>query len=397
MRLIGDVLYVLTCLVRAVRDALLRRGRCRYAAHTDIKAPRDAVWRVLTALEIVFEGAQPIVMKMAPRPGAPGVLEGTVTFGERSLAMAVREIESRPPEAILMEILEEGSDPQVALGHDYYVACVLEPRGEMATRLSILHELTHRHFAGRLLVPLGARFNARRFKTYCEKEAGTAEAPASRLGAALMTGALTYASFGYLFDWTFAAILLLLLIVHEGGHALAMRWVGLPVQGIYFIPFMGGVAVAAAPHRTEAERGFVALMGPGFSLVSTAAFLAGALATGDPLLGQLAFASAILNGLNLAPVLPLDGGQIVDAALSRSDPEFVSIINMLALIAGTGLSIYLEWHVLTALLVLTAPMVLRPAQARRAAPISASARTWLLAGYFASIAFYAAIVARVLV
>ena len=134
--------------------------------------------------------------------------------------------------------------------------------------MTTVHELTHDGFLGRVAIPLGARHNARRLRDHCEAQAGTAAGRTNRIGAAAVTAALTYASFAYLFDWHFAAILLVLLFIHEAGHALAMHWVGLPVQGIYFIPFFGGVAVSSAPHRSEAERGFVALMGPGVSLLT---------------------------------------------------------------------------------------------------------------------------------
>src|SRR5690606_34526743 len=126
-------------------------------------------------------------------------------------------------------------------------------------------------------------------------------------------------------------------------------------------------------------------MGPGFSLLSTGAFLVAAFVTGEPLFQLLAFASALLNGLNLAPVLPLDGGHVLDSALSGSDPEFVAIINMLALIVGVGASVYLEWYVLTGLLVLTAPMLIRSGKTmRRTEPITPAGRNWLVAGYLAS-------------
>ena len=388
MTLVTDLLTSLYLLMNAAADALFGRKRRRYVAAVDIDAPVDIVWRACSAHEIEFDGPQQIGIKVAPRPGTSDVYEGHVTVGDKAIEMAYREVESLPREALLIEILNDGSAPSVAPGRDHFVACTFEPRGD-ATRLTMVHELTHKTFWSRVLIPLGARINGRRLKRYCEKEAGTAKPPASRLGAAVLTGALTYASFSYLFNWQFAAVLLLLLVIHEGGHAIAMRWVGLPVQGVYFIPFIGGVAVSAARHRNEGERGFVALMGPGFSVLTTGAFVAGAVVTEDPMFEVLALASAILNGINLAPVLPLDGGQIVDAALSRSDPEIASVINMLTLIVGAGVSVYLEWYVLTAILALTAPMVFRPAASRRRTePISEASRNWLVAGYIATVAFY---------
>lgn len=398
MTLIADLISILYFLLRGTFDALLGRHRGRYVTSIDIKAPRDIVWEASSAHEIVFEGPPRVEIATAPRPGTSDVYEGTVSIGDHIVPMAYREVELRPKEALLIEVLKEGSGPSIALGRDYFVACKLEERPDDSTLFTTVHELTHENFSGRVTIPLGARLNGRRLRAHCEALAGAPAQRGTRIRSALLTGALTYASFLYLFDWMFAAVLLGLLLIHEAGHALAMRWVGLPVQGIYFIPFFGGMAVAAAPHKSEAERGFVALMGPGFSLLSTGAFLVAAFVTGEPLFQLLAFASALLNGLNLAPVLPLDGGHVLDSALSGSDPVFVTIINMLALIVGVGASVYLEWYVLTGLLVLTAPMLIRSGKTmRRTEPITPAGRNWLVAGYLASLAFYMAIVAHYMV
>ncbi|WP_295555844.1 site-2 protease family protein [uncultured Hyphomicrobium sp.] len=394
MTFLADLFWSLFFLLRGTVDALLRRHRRSYVTSIDIRAPRAIVWQASSANKIVFEGPPRMEIETALRPGTSDVYEGTVSYGEMVVPMAYRQIESRPQEALLIEVLKEGSAPSIALGRDYFVGCKFEDKSD-STVLTTVHELTHDNFLGRVLIPLGARHNGRRLRDHCEALAGAPARPTSKIFSALLTGALTYASFIYLFDWMFAAMLLVLLLIHEAGHAVAMRWVGLPVQGIYFIPFFGGVAVSAAPHRSEAERGFVALMGPGFSLITTGAFVFAAALSGEPLFQHLALVSAILNGINLAPVLPLDGGHVLDSALSSSDPDIVAIINMLALILGVGASVYLEWYVLTALLVLTAPMLLRSGKTkRRAEPITPSGRNWLVAGYLATLAFYIAVVAH---
>lgn len=159
--------------------------------------------------------------------------------------------------------------------------------------------------------------------------------------------------------------------------------------------FMGGVAVAAARHRNEAERGFVALMGPGVSLVPTAAFVLAAWWTGEDAFRYLALISALLNGLNLAPVLPLDGGHVLDSALSDLDPEFVAIVNVLALFVGVAGALYLEWYVLLALLILISPAMIKSGRKGRGTePITPAGRNWLMAGYLATVAFYVAVAAH---
>jgi Zn-dependent protease len=390
---LSDLLHSLYFLLRGAIDALLRRSRKRYVVATDIRAPVDLVWQVASAHDIKFAGPPPVELKAVRRPGPAEIYDATITVSGRQFSMAYRMEEEKPNERLLMELLPDGTDACARAGDEYFVSLDLAPRSD-GTRMIISHDLTHKGFLGRVAVPLGAVHNARRLREHCETLAGTAASRprSSPIGSAVMTAILTYASFTYLFDWTFAAILLVLLIVHEAGHALAMRWVGQPVAGIYFIPFLGGLAVGAAPHRNEAERGFVALMGPGFSLITTAAFMLAWQATGHPLLQSLALVSAILNVMNLAPVLPLDGGQVVDAMLSRSDPDMARVINFVALIGGVGVAVYFGWHLLTALLIATGLMLMaRSGRARRIEPISIAGRSWLATGYIAAIAFYAAV------
>ena len=392
MSFVGDVLWGLAYLVVGIVDLVLGRRRRSYATSIFIQAPPDLVWSVLSARHVKFEGLVPVVVDVAPRAGDERVLEGTITVGDLAMPIAYRELSERPGEGAVIEVLKEGSDPRVAPGEAYFVAYALSA-SEGGTTVTFNHELTHSDFLGRIGVPVGARQSARRVRDHCEKLAGTAGRLAGgRLGPAVMTGLLTYASFFYLFGWRSAAVLLALIVVHEAGHALAMRWVGLPVHGIYFIPFFGGVAVAGAPHRSEAERGFVALMGPGLSLLTTAAFAFAWLSTGEPGYAELALLSAFLNGINLAPVLPLDGGQVVDSLLSAWDPEVAAVINFVGLIAGVAFAVMMGWHVLTVLLLLTAPFVLGRPPRRIARPMRQDARLWLATGYVSSAAFYAGVI-----
>jgi Zn-dependent protease len=378
-------------------DTLLGISRKRYETRVFIKAPRDTVWSTMTAKSIKFEGLVPVELSVERRDGVPPFLSGIIRVGETERPIAYVEELDEPGSAGVMKILPEHTDPAIIAGDDHLIAYSLAPAAG-GTTVYLSHELTLKRFRSRILVPLGARQNARRIKSHCEKLAGTGCAPdGSRVRDALTTGLLTYVSFLYLLGWQSAAVLLALIVIHEAGHALAMRSVGQPVRGIYFIPFFGGVAVAAAPHASEAERGFVALMGPGLSLLSTAAFVLLWQGTGEALFAELALVSAILNGLNLAPVLPLDGGQIVDAILSRADPEIARIVNFTCLLGGLGMSLYMEWHILTGLLLLTAPfLVLGSRKPRRAEPISTAGQAWLTAGYLTSIAFYVTVAAAMM-
>lgn len=183
---------------------------------------------------------------------------------------------------------------------NYFIAYSLLPE-KHGTRFSMRRDITHRTFLSRVEVRLGTVQGVHSIKAHCEMLSGTAQAT-SGATATVTTGILTFASFFYLCGWQSAAILIALILIHEAGHALAMQLVGRPVQGIYFIPFFGGVAVASKLHASEGRHGFVALMGPGLSIITTAAFYLAAKGTGNEVITGLALISAILNGINLAPL-----------------------------------------------------------------------------------------------
>jgi Zn-dependent protease len=126
--------------------------------------------------------------------------------------------------------------------------------------------------------------------------------------------ALLAASFGIysvLFSWQFAMLILVSLFVHENGHIWAMRRVGMKTRGIYFIPFLGGAAVADDAFPSRRDEVFVAIMGPIWGL-SLAALVAGVyIITLNPLWAAASAWMAFINLFNLFPVNPLDGGRIM--------------------------------------------------------------------------------------
>jgi Zn-dependent protease len=132
----------------------------------------------------------------------------------------------------------------------------------------------------------------------------------------LKTGGTMFASiwvYALSWGWWFALGFVLLLFVHECGHLLAAKRVGLKVGAPVFIPFMGAfIALKEAPRNAWIE----AQVGIGGPLLGTAgaAVCDGIyLATGNPLFRALAYTGFFLNLFNLAPVGFLDGGRIVTA------------------------------------------------------------------------------------
>lgn len=132
----------------------------------------------------------------------------------------------------------------------------------------------------------------------------------------LKTGGTMVASiwlYALAWGWWFALGFVLLIFVHECGHLLAAKRVGLKVGAPIFIPFMGAfIALKDAPRNAWIEAQ-VGIGGPLLGAAGAAVCDGIYLATGNPLFRALAYTGFFLNLFNLAPVGFLDGGRIVTA------------------------------------------------------------------------------------
>ncbi len=106
--------------------------------------------------------------------------------------------------------------------------------------------------------------------------------------------------------WRFALGLVASIFVHEMGHVVALRRLGIPASAPMFIPGLGAFVKHAPIGRAEDEAR-VALAGPLWGLGATVAAAAVHFATGSAIWAGLAQWSARINLFNLTPVPPLDG------------------------------------------------------------------------------------------
>ena len=111
----------------------------------------------------------------------------------------------------------------------------------------------------------------------------------------------------------FAVGFVLLIFVHECGHLLAAKRLGLKVGAPVFIPFMGAIiALKEAPRNAWIEAQ-VGIGGPMLGTLGAGICELIHLATGNQMFGALAYTGFFLNLFNLMPVGFLDGGRIVTA------------------------------------------------------------------------------------
>ena len=129
----------------------------------------------------------------------------------------------------------------------------------------------------------------------------------------LATMLLSIGAYAIEWGWLFAIGFVLLIFVHEMGHAVAMRREGIPAGAPVFIPFVGAFIAMQGQPRNAAVEARVAMAGPvAGSIVAWATLWAGH-ALEMPLLQALGRTAVLINLFNLVPVPPLDGGRIVTA------------------------------------------------------------------------------------
>lgn len=116
--------------------------------------------------------------------------------------------------------------------------------------------------------------------------------------------------------WAFGVGFVLLLFVHEMGHALAAAMLGMDVSAPVFIPLLGAVINLRRAPKNAVQEAFIGAGGPVTGTLGTLVCLALYLGTHRQLYMGLALIGAYVHLFNLLPVAPLDGGRMV-APLSR--------------------------------------------------------------------------------
>ena len=155
---------------------------------------------------------------------------------------------------------------------------------------------------------------------------------------------LTIGVYAMIWGVWFAVGFVLLIFVHECGHLLAAKRLGLKVGAPVFIPFMGAIiALKEAPRNAWIEAQ-VGIGGPMLGTLGAGVCELIHIATGNQMFGALAYTGFFLNLFNLLPVGFLDGGRIVTAlspwmwligfailaAMTIMQPNFLLILILIA-------------------------------------------------------------------
>jgi Zn-dependent protease len=120
-------------------------------------------------------------------------------------------------------------------------------------------------------------------------------------------------------------------LLHELGHAVVARKLGVHVAGIE-LSFFGGAAKMVQLPRTASHEILIAAAGPAVSLVLGGLGLGLGALTHNWLFAWLGWTNLIIAAFNLIPALPMDGGRILRAALTRK-MDFVAATDASVMVA----------------------------------------------------------------
>jgi Zn-dependent protease len=156
---------------------------------------------------------------------------------------------------------------------------------------------------------------------------------------------------GFLFSFELAIILVVVVFIHESGHLLAMFLLGYKDLKILFIPLFGAVALGTAKNVPPHKKVITYFSGPLPGILLAFIILVLIRYTNTPILyGSTLLTAVILllviNYFNLIPVMPLDGGQILNTIFFSRFTIIQSLFLIISLISLAAIAILLREPVL---------------------------------------------------
>ncbi|MBK8685103.1 MAG: hypothetical protein IPN26_08920 [Bacteroidetes bacterium] len=148
--------------------------------------------------------------------------------------------------------------------------------------------------------------------------------------------------FGMIYNWNINLLSMItgIILLHELGHAIAMKIFKYTDVSILFIPLLGGAATGEKLEASQKEECIVLLSGP------LPGMILGMLLWIFPFeldwmnSNKLAVYLVVINGFNLLPILPLDGGRLVQNLYFKNNDTITRIFLFVSIGALMYYSIY---------------------------------------------------------
>jgi len=165
-------------------------------------------------------------------------------------------------------------------------------------------------------------------------------------------------AYAMFWGWSFAVGFVALLFIHEMGHVVALRMMGIKATAPMFIPFMGAYIGMKQMPENAFDEAVMAYGGPLLGTLGAIGCAGAGFLTGNPFWYALAMSGFLLNLFNLLPISPLDGGRIIGVISPK--------LWILGLVGAVGL-FYLTWSPIIALVIIMGSMQIYSSSKRPAA------------------------------
>ncbi|MGL6268990.1 MAG: site-2 protease family protein [Chitinophagaceae bacterium] len=132
-------------------------------------------------------------------------------------------------------------------------------------------------------------------------------------------------------------LLVVVIIIHESGHFLAMKMFGYRDMKMFFIPFFGAFVSGKSNKASPLQRAIMILSGPLPGILIGSILFAISIFSDSKTLLQPALLFMVLNAINLLPVSPLDGGQFLQVIFPASNKIVQTIFTLLLIVVITWL------------------------------------------------------------
>lgn len=155
-------------------------------------------------------------------------------------------------------------------------------------------------------------------------------------------------SFLLLFDQQVTLLLELIsvLLVHEMGHYLMMKRFGYENVRMLFVPLMGAFVHGSKDEYRQKQSILVILAGPLPGIAIAAAFWLIGIDRQIPWMVEVALISFVLNVINLLPVIPMDGGKLLNVLFFQRMEFFQLVFAFCSSLLMIGIGFWLQSYLL---------------------------------------------------
>lgn len=154
---------------------------------------------------------------------------------------------------------------------------------------------------------------------------------ASKFAGTFISMGVTVVLYAQFYGWLFALGFVAVIFVHEMGHYVTSKRLGLDVSAPTFIPFLGAFIKMKTMPKSVREEAITAIGGPLAGAFITLVCIGLYILTNNHYWAGLAYLSAFINLFNLLPFGSLDGGRI-----SKAISPFIWVI-------GLVMALFLIW------------------------------------------------------